>query len=70
MQTTVQPPLSNMQVELLKLYSAGVPDEYLADIKRIIAKYLFEKARDRADKIWDEKGYSEETLKKWISGNE
>ncbi len=47
-----------MQVELFKLYSAGVPDEYLAEIKRMIAKYLFEKARDKADKIWDEKGYS------------
>ncbi len=70
MQTTIQPPLSNIQVELLKLYSVGVPDEYLPDIKRMIAKYLFEKASDRADKIWDEKGYSEETLKKWISGDE
>jgi len=55
---------------LLKLYAAGIPDEYLPEIKRLIAKYLFEKASDRADKIWDERGYSEEALKKWISGEE
>jgi hypothetical protein len=53
-----------MQVELFKRYAAGFPDEYLADIKRMIAKYLFEKARDRADRIRDERGYSEETFKK------
>lgn len=59
---TIQPPLSNLQVELLKLFSANVPDEDLITIKKMIASYLLEKARDRADKIWDEKGYSDEKL--------
>jgi hypothetical protein len=60
--STIQPPLSNLQVELLKLFSANVPDEDLLFIKKMIANYLLEKARDRADKIWDEKGYSDEKL--------
>ena len=51
----IQAPLSNMQLELLKLYSAGVPEEHLAGIRILIAKYLFAIARTKADKIWDEK---------------
>ncbi|MBK9013360.1 MAG: hypothetical protein IPM82_04385 [Saprospiraceae bacterium] len=34
-------PLSNLQLELLKIYSAGVPDKYLDDLRILIARYLF-----------------------------
>jgi hypothetical protein len=55
-------PLSNLQVEFLKLYSAGVADEHLEDIKILIARFLFAKARAKADKIWDEKKYTDEII--------
>ncbi len=54
--------MSNMQFELLKLYSAGVPDAYLEDIKILVARFLFAKARAKADKLWDEKSYTDETI--------
>ena len=60
-------PLSNMQVELLKLYATGISDENLAEIKEVIAKFLFEKAQDKADKIWEEKKYNQDTLNKWLN---
>lgn len=55
-------PLSNMQMELMKLYSTGVPDEYLNDIRILVAKFLFAKARAKADQIWDEKSYSDDLI--------
>ena len=55
-------PLSNMQVELLKLYQAGVPDEYLNDLKILIARFLFENARAKADQHWDEKKYTDDLI--------
>lgn len=55
-------PLSNLQVELLKLYQTGVPDQYLEDLKILIARYLFAKASAKADKLWDEKKYTDELL--------
>ena len=55
-------PLSNLQMELLKLYAAGVPDEYLEDLRVLIAKFLFAKARAKADQLWDEKNYPDELL--------
>ncbi len=65
---TIQQPLSNMQLELLKLYAAGVPDAYLGEIKEIIARYLLAKAREEAGKVWQEKGYTQETAQQWVSG--
>ena len=66
---TIPQPLSNLQIELLKVYSSGVPDEWLIDIREMLAQYLLEKARDEADKVWQEKGYSEKTIKQWLKNH-
>lgn len=58
----VNPPLSNLQMELLKLYSTGISDDNLKELKIVIAKFLLEKARKKADEIWDERDYSQETI--------
>ena len=63
-----RPPLSNIQMELLKLYAAGVPDDYLPEIKEMIARFLLEKARAEAGKVWEEKGYDAATAHAWIKG--
>ena len=55
-------PLSNLQLELLKLYQAGIPEEYFEDLKILIARFLLAKARAKADKIWDDKKYTDEIL--------
>ena len=59
-------PLSNIQMELLKLYSTGVSEEHLLELKEIIAKFLFEKAIERADQIWEQKQYNQDTINKWL----
>ena len=65
----IRPPLSNVQMELLKVYATGIPDKYLLELKDLIAKFLFEKARNKADKIWDKKGYSDKTIQRWLNEN-
>ena len=60
------PPLSNVQQQLLKLYAAGVPDDKLTEISDLIANYLLEQARDEADKLWVKKKYGEKQLHKWL----
>jgi hypothetical protein len=59
---SVRPPLSNVQSELLKLFSSDIPEDHLLELKKVMAQFLFEKARDKADIIWDEKGYNDEQL--------
>lgn len=64
---SIDPPLSNIQAELLKLFPSDIPDKHLAELKTIIAGFLLDKARDKADMIWDEKGYTDEELLQILS---
>lgn len=63
----VKPPLSNVQMELFKLFAGNVSEEGLSAINSMIARYLLEKARGRADEIWDERGYTDEKLKAMLN---
>lgn len=64
--SSVHPPLSNVQAELLKVFSANIPDEQLAELKSIMARFLLDSARNTADKTWDEKGYTDEKLQQLL----
>jgi hypothetical protein len=44
--SSIHPPLSNIQAELLKLFSADIPDKHLGELK---PGFLPDKARDKAD---------------------
>jgi hypothetical protein len=66
--SSIQLPLSNVQAELLKLFSAGIPENHLLELKKVMAKFLLDKARDKADAAWDENEYTDEKLQQ-ILGN-
>jgi hypothetical protein len=66
---SIHPPLSNIQAELLKMFSADIPEKNLKELKKIIAGYLLEKARDNADTIWDKNEYSDQKLQKILDKN-
>jgi len=57
--------LSNLQLELLKLYSNGISEQQLFEIKLLLARYFAEKATDAMDKIWDEQDLTAETMIEW-----
>jgi hypothetical protein len=59
--------LSNLQQELLKLYSSDIEDVDLLHIKRYLASYFADKAIGEADKIWGDKNYTRETMNKWLN---
>jgi hypothetical protein len=65
--TAIQKPMSNLQLELLKLYSMNIEEKDLLHIKEYIAQFFMQKAIDEADKIWDEKEYSNELMDEWIN---
>lgn len=58
-------PMSNLQLELLKIYATNVSDEDLLAIKRMLAKFFIEKAIQHADEIWEERGYTDELMEEW-----
>lgn len=67
MKTSIHPPLSNVQTELLKVFSLDIPENHLLELKTMMARFLLEKAQDKADAIWDKKGYSDEKLLEILS---
>jgi hypothetical protein len=58
--------LSNLQLELLKVFSRNISDDELIEVRRMLAKYFMQKAVQSADKVWDEKSYSQELMEKWV----
>lgn len=58
----VQKPFSNIQMELMKLYSLDIDDSDLLHIKNYLAQYFMQKAIDEADAVWEKKGYSDEMI--------
>lgn len=60
-------PLSNVQEELLKLYSVDLSPEELEELKTVLGKYYAHKASKTADKIWDERKYSDGTIDEWLN---
>ncbi len=65
--TQIQPAkkLSNLQMELLKLYAKDVSDEDLLVIKKFLSKYFLDKAVQEANHAWDAKGYTEALMAEW-----
>ncbi len=59
--------LSNLQLELLNIFSRNLPDEELLEIKSILSAYFAEKATKEMDRLWDEKGWTQETMQQWLN---
>jgi hypothetical protein len=58
--------LSNLQLELLKIFSRDISDMELMDIRRLLTRYFMERAVKNADEIWEQKGYSKELMEQWL----
>jgi len=59
--------LTNLQLELLKLFSYQLPDEELIEIKKLLSKFFAERLKKGTSQIWKEKGYTQEDMDKWLN---
>lgn len=64
----IDKPLTNLQLELLQLYSLDLSEAELLEIRRLIANYFAEKASDEMDKLWKENNWTNETMDEWLRG--
>lgn len=58
--------LSNAQVEILKLLADNLSEAELADLKKILLAFKLQRVVQLADKTWDENGWSQETMNKFL----
>ncbi len=57
--------LTNLQIELIKLFEYQVEDSQLLEIKDILARYFAAEATKEMDKLWQQNDWTNETMKEW-----
>ncbi|MEW5766612.1 MAG: hypothetical protein AB1797_03165 [bacterium] len=62
-----QTPLTNLQLEILKLYSVKLSEEELVEIKQLLVRYLAHRMTSRVDQIWEEQGLTEADMERWVN---
>ena len=67
MQTQFSTPLTNLQLELLKIYSFNPDKKDLQEIKTMLAKYFSQKFIGKVNTAVEEKGISENDLDNWLN---
>ena len=64
----IQPVMTNLQVELLKVFAMQLPDEQLRELRFLIARFLMEKVNNGIDNTFEERGYDERFYEKLATG--
>lgn len=64
---SVNYPLSNMQLELLKLFSRDIADNDVVEIKKLFVKYLSQKLDSSANKDREEKNWTNDDMDKLLN---
>ncbi|OQX21306.1 MAG: hypothetical protein BWK80_33870 [Desulfobacteraceae bacterium IS3] len=62
----LQMPLTDLQMEILELYSTNLNEEELNELKSLLAKFYADKAVREADRLWDERNLSGWDMEKWL----
>ncbi len=57
--------LTNVQLELLKLFQYNLPDNQLKEIKQLLSSYFAKVSSDEMEKLWNEKNWDDNTIEDW-----
>ena len=56
-------PFNKVQLDLLQLISFDIPQEQYEILRKILLRFKAEVLMDKADKIWDAKGWTDEDIR-------
>jgi len=59
--------LTNLQLDLIKMFSFQLNDIQLLEIRDILTKYFADKATNEMDKLWINNNWTDETMKNWAN---
>jgi len=63
----IKQPFTNVQLEILKVFSHNLSEEDLIEFRRTIALFFAKRATDLADKVWEEKGWTDEDVDRLLN---
>jgi len=58
--------LTNLQQELLRIFSIELSDKDLLEIKHLLATHFAGKASDEMDVLWNANQWNENTMANWL----
>lgn len=58
--------LTNLQLEIIKLYSTSLEQQELLELKQLLANFFARKAIQEADAIWNDKKLKNADMDKWL----
>lgn len=59
-------PVSNFQIELLKLFATDLSEEDLQELREQLAQFYARKSVGKANEAWQEKGLTQEEMNEWL----
>jgi hypothetical protein len=59
--------LTNLQLELVKLFSFEVSEDQLKELKQILVDYFASKITEDMDKLFEENNWNESKIEEWSS---
>ncbi len=62
----VTQPLTNLQLEILELYSTDLTEDDLNELKVMLAQFYARRAIQEADRIWDERHLTHDDMETWL----
>ena len=69
METTLKTPLTDLQLELLKLFSTPVSTNDLLALKKFLVRHFANKAMDSADEAWDKNKWNRTNEKIFLNNH-
>ena len=61
--------LTNLKLELLKIFSFQLNQQQLTDTKNLLANYFAEQTMQEMDKLWEENNWNNNTMTEWANEN-
>lgn len=60
-------PLTNLQLELLKVFAHQLSDEDLKEVKQLLADFFAQKAIAEANKVWDAESWDKAKIQEILN---
>lgn len=67
MQPTLKQPFTNVQLELLKIFSHQLSDNDLLDLKKTLTLFFAQRLIQEADKVWENKNWTDKDIDKMLN---
>jgi hypothetical protein len=70
MENILNTPLSNLQLELLKIFSHNLSEKEIKEVRTLLLDYFSKKAISEADQVWDKENWNDEKIQSILNDSE